>query len=82
MRRCRAPAACIRSVKAAFAASGRACGSRRLCDALKKQGVSMGRHRVRTLMRANGLRPVCKRKFMHITDSRHSLPVSPNVLAH
>ena len=79
----RAPVACADSVhlKAAFAASGRAYGSRRLCAALKQQGVTVGRHRVRTLMRANGLRPVWRRKFMHTTDSRHSLAVSPNVLA-
>ena len=78
-----APVACADSVhlKAAFAASGRAYGSRRLCAALQQQGVIMGRHRVRTLMRANGLRPVWKRKFVHTTDSRHALAVSPNVLA-
>ena len=60
MRRRQAPVACAASVqpKAAFAASGRAYGSRRLCAALQKQGVAIGRHRVRTLMRANGLRPV------------------------
>ena len=75
--------ACADSVhlKAAFTASGRAYGSRRLCAALKQQGVTMGRRRVRTLMRANGLRAVWKRKFMHTTDSRHGLAVSPNVLA-
>ena len=78
-----APVACADSVhlKAAFAASGRADRSRRLCAALQKQGVTIGRHRVRTLMRANGLRPVWGRKFMHTTDSRHTLAVSPNVLA-
>ena len=32
-------------------------------------------------MRANGLRSVWKRKFVHTTDSKHTLPVSPNVLA-
>ena len=79
-----APVVCADSVhlKAAFAASGRAYGSRRLCAALRQQGLSFGRHRVRTLMRANGLiRPVWRRKFMHTTDSRHTMPVSPNVLA-
>ena len=68
-------------LRAAFTASGRAYGSRRLRVALQHQGVSMGRHRVRSLMRANGLRPVWKRKFMHTTDSRHALSVLPNVLA-
>ena len=83
MRLCRAPVACADSahLRAAFSNSGRAYGSRRLCAALKNQGVSMGRHRVRTLMRANGLRSVWRRKFVHTTDSKHTMPVSPNVLA-
>ena len=41
----------------------------------------MGRHRVRSLMRANALRSVWRRKFVHTTDSKHAMPVSPNVLA-
>lgn len=36
---------------------------------------------MRRLMRANGLRPVWKRKFVHTTDSKHDLPIAPNVLA-
>lgn len=31
-------------------------------------------------MRIHGLRPVWKRKFIHTTDSRHSLPIAENVL--
>ena len=83
MRSRQAPRICADSVhlKAIFAASGRTYGSRRLCAALQKQGVITGRHRVRTLMRANGLHPVWRRKFVHTTDSRHALAVSPNVLA-
>ena len=78
-----APVVCAASVhlKAAFAASGRTYGSRRLSTALHMSGVTMGRHRVRSLMRANGLRPVWRRKFLHTTDSKHTMPVSPNVLA-
>ncbi|KVW99766.1 integrase [Thiobacillus denitrificans] len=78
-----APVVCAASVhlKAAFAASGRTYGSRRLRTALHMSGVTMGRHRVRSLMQANGLRPVWKRKFVHTTDSKHTMPVSPNVLA-
>jgi putative transposase len=67
-------------VKAAFEASGRSYGSRRLSQALKAQDVHIGRHRARTLMRANGLRSQWKRKFVHTTDSRHGLPVAGNVL--
>ena len=77
-----APALCAASVhlKAAFAASHKAYGSRRLRTAMAERGQPMGRHRVRTLMRLNGLSPVWRRKFVHTTDSKHGLAVSPNVL--
>jgi transposase InsO family protein len=77
------PKLCLASVqlKAEFAASGQSYGSRRLRAALELRGVSIGRHRVRMLMSKHRLRPVWKRKFVHTTDSRHALPVSPNVLA-
>ena len=76
------PAVCAQSVhlKAAFAASHRAYGSRRLRTAMAERGLVMGRHRVRALMRLNGLRPVWRRKFVHTTHSKHALAVSPNVL--
>ena len=77
-----APVVCAASVylKAAFAASHRAYGSRRLRTAMAERGLVMGRHRVRALMRLNGLRPVWRRKFVHTTHSKHALAVSPNVL--
>ena len=77
-----APKVCAASVhlKAAFAASGRTYGSRRLCTALQSQGLPIGRHRVRSLMRANQLRSVWRRKFIHTTDSKHTMAVSANVL--
>jgi putative transposase len=65
---------------AAFEASGRSYGSRRLSATLKAQGLNVGRHRARTLMRASGLRARWRRKFIHTTDSRHTLPVAANVL--
>ena len=68
-------------LQAAFTASGRSYGSRRLRVTLQAQGIAVGRHRVRTLMRKQGIRPVWKRKFIHTTDSRHSLPIAENVLA-
>jgi putative transposase len=67
-------------LQAAFAASGRSYGSRRLQQALLKQGRPIGRYRVRSLMRIHGLRPVWKRKFVHTTDSRHALPIADNLL--
>ena len=73
---------CTASVhlKAAFAASHKAYGSRRLKTAMAERGLAMGRHRARTLMRLNGLRPVWRRKFVQTTDGKHGLAVSPNVL--
>ena len=76
------PVVCAASVhlKAAFAASHKAYGSRRLRTAMARRGIVVGRHRVRTLMRLNGLRPVWRRKFVHTTDIKHGLAVSANVL--
>ena len=68
-------------VRAAFAASHQSYGSRRLVTALSNRGVSVGRFKVRRLMRQAGLRPVWKRKFVHTTDSKHDLPIAPNILA-
>ena len=70
----------ILQAHAAFQASGGCYGSRRLSAAMKQQGLAVGRHRARTLMRANGLRARWRRKFTHTTDSRHGLPVADNVL--
>jgi len=67
-------------LRAAFFASGCCYGARRLRAVLQAQGLKISRHRVRRLMRANGLRPVWKRKFVHTTDSKHDLPIAPNVL--
>ena len=77
-----APKVCAIGVQlqAAFARSGRCYGSRRLQVALRDQGISLGRHRVRNLMRTHGLRATWRRKFIHTTDSRHSLPTADNVL--
>ena len=76
------PAVCEASVhlKAAFAASGGAYGSRRLRTAVASRGVVIGIYRLRRLMRKHGLRSVWRRKFVHTTDSKHALPISPNVL--
>jgi len=76
------PAVCEASVhlKAVFAASGGAYGSRRLRTAVASRGIVIGIYRLRRLMRKHGLRSVWKRKFVHTTDSKHALPISPNVL--
>jgi putative transposase len=67
-------------LKAAFQASGGNYGSRRLCAALRAQGLMLGRHRVRRLMKRHGLRARWKRKFVATTNSAHTFPIADNVL--
>jgi len=77
----RRPACVMRAaVRAAFDASGRTDGSRRIRVALCMQGVNVGRHRVRRILRDEALTVRWRRKFVHTTDSRHTLPVAENVL--
>lgn len=59
------------ALKAAFTASGELYGSRRLVKALQAQGHVIGRHRVRSLMKAHHLVPVWKRRFVRTTNSQH-----------
>ena len=67
-------------LKAAFMASRQSYGSRRLVTAMANEGFTIGRYKVRSLMRQAALKPVWKRKFVHTTDSKHALPVAANVL--
>ena len=67
-------------VKQAFEASGRSYGSRRMSVALRACGIDAGRHRAATLMKANQLRPVWRRSFIHTTNSNHDLPRAANLL--
>ena len=81
-KRAKKPARCAASVqvKAAFVAHQRCYGSRRLVTELRAQGVMMGRHKVRRLMREAGLKPVWKKTRVNTTDSQHDLPVADNLL--
>lgn len=76
------PVLCKASVhlKAAFTASHQSYGSRRLVTAMAIQGIQIGRHKTRRLMRQAGLKPVWKRKFIHTTNSKHNLPIAANIL--
>jgi putative transposase len=47
---------------------------------LQLRGITIGRHRVRSLMRLHKLRSVWRRKFIHTTDGKHTMAVSNNVL--
>lgn len=74
-RRRQAPRPCALSLplQATSHASGGNYGSRRLCAALKAQGLHAGRYRVRRLMQQRGLKACWTRKFFHTADSRHDL---------
>jgi len=55
-------------------------GTRRMAKALLLKGVHCGRTRARTLMKLAGIKVKTKRKFKVTTNSRHKLPVAPNLL--
>ena len=56
-------------------------GSPRVHAELQARGMPTGRKRVARLMRTRGLVARCKRRFRRTTDSRHSQPIAPNLVA-
>lgn len=55
-------------------------GTRRLVAALRIDGLTVGRKRVRRAMRKRGLQPRRPRSYRATTDSSHARPVAANVL--
>jgi putative transposase len=55
-------------------------GSPRVHAELAAEGTPVGRHRVAKLMRQQGIRARRKRRFVRTTDSKHDLPVAPNLV--
>jgi putative transposase len=47
---------------------------------LLAKGVRVGKERVRKLMALHGIKARAKRKYKATTDSKHNLPVAPNLL--
>jgi transposase InsO family protein len=58
-----------------------AYGSRRMHRELRARGHRVGLERVERMMRETGLRARHKRRFKATTDSKHSMPIAPNLLA-
>jgi transposase InsO family protein len=52
-----------------FKPSGRTSGSRRLQRQLDHQGIRVGLHRVRSLMKEMQITAIWKRQFINSTDS-------------
>ena len=55
-------------------------GTRRIKKALIKEGLIVSRRRIARIMKEENLFYKKKRKFKLTTDSKHNLPVSPNLL--
>ncbi len=55
-------------------------GYRRIKRELKRRGIRTNDKRIRRVMKKFGLRPISWRTFVRTTDSRHTLPVYPNLL--
>ena len=68
-------------VRVLFKAFKRRYGSPRIYRELRTRGKRVCRHRVARLMREQQLRARPRRKFVRTTDSAHSLPTAPNLLA-
>jgi len=52
----------------------------RMHKELLARAIRVGKERVRVLMKRHGLRARTKRKFVVTTDSRHNLPVAPDLV--
>lgn len=70
----------LQEISAIYQESHRTYGSPRIYRELKRRGRNHGEKRIARLMRKDGLRAKTKRKFKMTTDSRHNLPVAPNLL--
>jgi putative transposase len=55
-------------------------GSPRIHQELNGDGVKCSRNRVARIMKQEGIRAVVPRKYKATTDSKHNLPVAPNLL--
>ena len=55
-------------------------GSPRIHSELNDKGISCSRNRVARIMKQEGIRAIVPRKYKATTDSKHTLPVAPNLL--
>jgi len=67
-------------IKRVFDAEKGRSGSPRVTKRLHTEGFLVNRKRVASIMRANAWRARAAKKFKATTNSRHHLPVSPNLL--
>ena len=74
-------AALLAHISSVYAEHRGAYGWPRVWRELVKRGIRVGKQRVQRLMQQHGIRARGKRRFrVATTDSRHDLPVAPNLL--
>ena len=71
----------IPRVKAIHKQTRKSYGARRISKELEAQGESCKRSKAGTIMKLAGVVAKQKKKFKATTDSKHNLPVAPNLLA-
>jgi putative transposase len=73
--------ALLTHISAVYAEHRGAYGWPRIWRELIKRGIGVGKQRVQRLMQRHGIRARGKRRFRVVTtDSRHDLPIAPNLL--
>lgn len=67
-------------IRAAHAGARGEYGWPRIWKSLTANGVHAGKRRIQRLMKHHGIRARGKRKYIVTTDSKHNLPMAPNLL--
>lgn len=70
----------LKEIRKVHKASHRTYGSPRVTAALKEQGIPCSENRVARVMKDNDIKAKTAKKFKVTTNSKHSLPVAPNLL--
>jgi putative transposase len=69
-----------KQIKGIFDAEKQRAGSPRITRKLRKAGQRVGKNRLARVMKQRGWRAKGAKKFKATTNSKHSLPVAPNLL--
>ena len=67
-------------IRAAHERGRRIYGALKIQSELAAQGIALGINRIKRLRKAAGIRCIYKRKFRVTTDSKHKLPIAPNLI--
>jgi putative transposase len=79
-KRAKQRAALLKRILEIFEESRETYGSPRMHRQLKAEGYQCTRRTVEKLMREHEIQPKQKRKFKTTTDSKHNLPIAPNIV--